>query len=60
MSTKKGEKRIKNIPVLHEEIKRQHSVMLTDIAWNKLKELSIVKDLSISELIEQWVRDTPG
>ncbi len=60
MSTKKGKKRIKNIPVLHEEMKRQHSIMLTDIAWNKLKELSDKQKLSISELIEQWVRDTQG
>ncbi|MGJ5676438.1 MAG: hypothetical protein ACR9NN_23020 [Nostochopsis sp.] len=60
MSTGKGNKRVKSIPVLHEEVKKQHSIMLTDVVWDKLKVMAQEKGLSISEFVEQWIRGTPG
>lgn len=60
MSTRKGIKGEKNIPILHEEVKKKHTVVLTPTVWEKLKVLSKNKGLSISEFIEQLIRDTPG
>jgi hypothetical protein len=33
MTTKKGQKRLKNIPILHEEVKTKRTVVLTPSAW---------------------------
>jgi macrodomain Ter protein organizer (MatP/YcbG family) len=60
MSTRKGIKGQKNIPIFHEEVKQKHTIVLTPTAWDKLKLLSKNKGLSISEFIEQMARDTPG
>jgi hypothetical protein len=60
MSTRKGQKGQKNIPYLHDEVKQKHTVVLTPTAWDKLRKLSTEKGLSVSEYLEQWVRDTPG
>ncbi|MBR8834281.1 MAG: hypothetical protein DSM106950_09655 [Stigonema ocellatum SAG 48.90 = DSM 106950] len=56
MSTSKGKKRIKNIPVLHEQVKEQHSIMLTPITWKKLQALAIDADKSVSEYLETLIR----
>lgn len=58
MSTRKGQKGQKNIPYLHDEVKTKRTVVLTPTAWEKLKRLSLDKGISVSELIEQWARDT--
>lgn len=58
MSTRKGQKGQKNIPYLHDEIKTKHTVVLTPTAWKLLKEKANFEGLSVSELIEKWVRDT--
>ncbi|MBO3458726.1 hypothetical protein G7B40_016210 [Aetokthonos hydrillicola Thurmond2011] len=60
MSTGKGKKRIKNQPVLYNELKKIHGISLTDSSWNKLKNISKEKGLSVSEFVEQWLRDTAG
>ncbi|NJM69237.1 MAG: hypothetical protein HC862_02855 [Scytonema sp. RU_4_4] len=56
MSTGKGKKRIKNVPVLYEETKKQRGIMLTDTAWEiaviKAKEIGI----SVSEYLERLIR----
>ncbi|NMF67087.1 hypothetical protein DP113_31565 [Brasilonema octagenarum UFV-E1] len=56
MSTGKGLKRMKNIPVLYEEKKKPRNIMLTDTAWSnaviKAKELEI----SVSEYVEKFLR----
>ncbi|MBO3457848.1 hypothetical protein G7B40_019030 [Aetokthonos hydrillicola Thurmond2011] len=58
MSTRKGQKGQKNIPYLHDEIKTKHTVLLTPTVWEKLKTMAETKGTSISEIIEQWVRET--
>ncbi len=60
MSTRKGIKGEKNIPIFYDEVKQKHTIVLTPTAWEKLKVLSKNKGLSVSEFIEQLVRDTPG
>lgn len=59
MSTRKGKKGQKNIPVLYSEIKERHTIVITPTGWEKLHRLAQKKELSISEYIEQWVRKTP-
>jgi hypothetical protein len=59
MSKRKGIKGQKNIPIFHSEVKQRHTVVLTPTAWEKLKRLSLDKGLSVSEFIEQWVRNMP-
>ncbi|MEO1373775.1 MAG: hypothetical protein AAFW70_05505 [Cyanobacteria bacterium J06635_10] len=56
MSTGKGKKRLKNIPVLHEEIKKQHGIWMTDSSWLGAKEKAVRNGLSISEYLERLVR----
>ncbi|MDF5730677.1 MAG: hypothetical protein PUP92_22310 [Rhizonema sp. PD38] len=58
MSIRKGVKGQKNIPIFHDEVKERHTIVLTPTAWLKLKNMAQKQGLSISEKIEQWVRDT--
>ena len=58
MSTRKGQKGQKNIPYLHDEVKTKRTVLLTPTAWENLKTKAEDKGISISELIEQWARET--
>ncbi|KYC35814.1 hypothetical protein WA1_05825 [Scytonema hofmannii PCC 7110] len=60
MSTRKGQKGQKNIPYLHDEIKTKRTVLLTPTAWQILKTKAEVMGVSVSELIEQWARETSG
>lgn len=53
MTTKK---RLRNIPVLHDEVKAKRTVVLTPTAWENIKAEAQRQDLSASELIEQWGR----
>ncbi|BAY81291.1 CopG domain protein DNA-binding domain protein [Calothrix parasitica NIES-267] len=57
MSTKKGQKRLKNIPVLHDEVKERHQIVVTPTAWNNMKSKASKEGLSISELIETLARN---
>ncbi len=50
-------KRLKNVPVLHNEVKTKRTVVLTPTAWNNIKLLSAQKGISASELIENWARN---
>ncbi|KYC39667.1 hypothetical protein WA1_30480 [Scytonema hofmannii PCC 7110] len=58
MSSKKGIKGQKNIPILYDEVKERHTVVLTPTAWTKLKSMADARGISISEVIEDWVRET--
>ncbi len=60
MSTRKGQKGQKNIPYLYNEVKTRHNVLLTPTAWQILQDLAEIKGMSVSEIIEQWARDTVG
>ena len=57
MSTGKGIKRIKNVPVLYEETKKQRGVMLTDTAWSKAVIKAREKEISVSEYLERLIRE---
>ncbi|KZL49993.1 hypothetical protein PN488_11320 [Nodularia spumigena CS-591/12] len=56
MSTGKGKKRVKNTPVLYNEIKKKRGVMLTDTAWYSVQELAAKNDVSASEYLEVMIR----
>ncbi|MGD1913792.1 MAG: hypothetical protein ACFB2X_24030 [Rivularia sp. (in: cyanobacteria)] len=56
MSTKKGQKRLKNIPVLHDEIKERHQIVVTPTAWDNMKSKALKEGISVSELIETLAR----
>ncbi|MBR8834212.1 MAG: hypothetical protein DSM106950_09285 [Stigonema ocellatum SAG 48.90 = DSM 106950] len=55
-STLKGGKRLKNQPVLHEEVKKKHSIALTPTAWEMLQSLAHDIGLSVAECLEQLIR----
>ena len=56
MTTKQGQKRLKNIPVLHEELKQRHQIHVTPTAWGNMKREASRRGISISELIEEFGR----
>lgn len=56
MTTKKGQKRIKNIPVLHDEVKERHQIVVTPTAWENMKLEASRRGISVSELIEEFGR----
>ena len=56
MSTRKGKKGVKNIPMFYEEIKKKHGIWLTDSSWLGAKEKALRNELSASEYIEQLIR----
>lgn len=49
MTTKK---RLKNVPVLHNEVKQRHQIVVTPTAWEAMKKEADRRGTSISELIE--------
>jgi hypothetical protein len=53
MATKK---RLKNIPILHDEVKERHQIVVTPTAWENMKEEASRRNISVSELIEQFGR----
>ena len=56
MSTGKGKKRVKNQPVLYEEIKKRKIVYLTESTWLGAREKALRVGLSASEYVEQLIR----
>ena len=56
MTAKKGKKRLRNVPVLHSELKQRHQVHLTPTAWESLKREAVGRGISVSELIEELAR----
>ena len=60
MSIKKGQKRLKNIPVIHDELKKKRTINLTDTAWNKIKFTAVAQKTSVSEILEKIIRELDG
>jgi deoxyhypusine synthase len=56
MTNKKGQKRLKNVPLLYDEIKAKRTVVLTPTAWQNIKDEAQRQGLSASELIEEFGR----
>jgi hypothetical protein len=52
----KGQKRLKNVPVFYDEVKRTHGIKLTDSTWSTLRNVATEQGISISELVERWGR----
>jgi hypothetical protein len=56
MSTGKGKKRIKNQPVLYDELKRQKTVWLTNTTWGIIQENAARRGMSCSEYLEGVIK----
>jgi hypothetical protein len=56
MSTGKGKKRVRNVPVLHDEPKKRRGVWLTDTAWHSIQEYATHHGVSASECLEELIR----
>lgn len=59
MSSKKqhkSQKRMRGIPVYYDELKKKHTVTVTDTAWKILQDSARQNDISVGELIERWAR----
>jgi aspartate/tyrosine/aromatic aminotransferase len=56
ISTRKGQKRLKNQPVLHQQLKRPRTIWLTPETWEQMQELAAKNGLSSSEYVEQLIR----
>ncbi len=56
MSTGKGKKRIKNQPVLYNELKKQRAIWLTNKSWYKVQEKAVQSGISASEYLENLIR----
>jgi deoxyhypusine synthase len=54
--SEKGKKRLKNIPILHDEVKQRHQIVVTPTAWKNMKYEADLRGISISELIEEFGR----
>ena len=55
--SKKQQKRMRGIPVHHNQVKSKHTIWLTPDAWNKAKQLAKIRKTSVSELIEKMIKD---
>lgn len=55
-SEKRGEKRMRGVPVHYDELKKQHGVWLTDSAWAKVKGLAKTEGVSVGEYLERIIR----
>lgn len=60
MSSRKGKKAVRNIPLFYDEKKRVHGITLTDFAWEGLSALAQQQQISVSELVERWARTEIG
>jgi hypothetical protein len=49
-------KRMKGVPVHHDELKAKRTINLTDTAWAKVKAMGLEQNISASEVIERWAR----
>jgi hypothetical protein len=56
MSTGKGKKRVRDIPVLYDEPKKRRGVWLTDTAWHSVQESAARRGISASECLEELIR----
>ena len=60
MSTRKGQKGLKDIPYIYDEVKKTHGISVTDTAWKMLQDKAKGQGISVSEMIEKWIRETAG
>ncbi|NEO01356.1 MAG: hypothetical protein F6K50_39950 [Moorea sp. SIO3I7] len=53
----KSQKRMRGIPVHYDELKKTHSIMLTDTVWKWLQLSAKESGTSVGEYIERWARN---
>lgn len=53
-------KKMRNIPILYDELKTKRTVNLTDTAWGKIKAMALEQGISASEVIERWAKGVGG
>ncbi|MCC5603676.1 hypothetical protein [Nostoc favosum] len=51
-----NKKRLRNIPILHSEVKKRHQIVVTPTAWKNMNQVATERGISISELIEEFGR----
>ncbi|NEO96421.1 MAG: hypothetical protein F6K56_42355 [Moorea sp. SIO3G5] len=59
MSTTNGhktKKRMRGVPVHHDELKKPHTVWLTGAAWKWLQLSAKESNTSVGEFVENWIR----
>ncbi|MDF5722154.1 MAG: hypothetical protein PUP91_17035 [Rhizonema sp. PD37] len=60
MAIRKGQKRLKNQPVLYEELKKPRTIWLTTESWGQVQESAVRLKISASEYVEQLIREKHG
>ena len=60
MAPRIGQKRLKNQPVLHEELKKPRTIWLTTESWEQVQESAVRLKISASEYVEQLIRERHG
>ncbi|NEO96740.1 MAG: hypothetical protein F6K56_44200 [Moorea sp. SIO3G5] len=55
-SQKKSQKRMRGVPVHYDELKKTHTIMLTDTVWKWLQASAKESETSVGEFIERWAR----
>ncbi|NEO42473.1 MAG: hypothetical protein F6J90_41610 [Moorea sp. SIOASIH] len=53
---KKSQKRMRGVPVHYDELKKPHTIMLTDSVWRWLQISAKESGVSVGEFIERWGR----
>jgi hypothetical protein len=51
-----GKKRLKNVPILYDGIKKKRSIGLTDEAYMMIQQAAAAEQISLSEFVERWAR----
>jgi hypothetical protein len=51
-----GNKRLKNVPILYDGIKKKRSIGLTDEAYMMIQQAAAAEQISLSEFVERWAR----
>ena len=51
-----GKKRMRNQPVLHDEVKQKRTIALTPTAWEILRKNAFIENLSMQEFLERIIR----
>lgn len=57
MSTRKSIKGQKNTPLIYDELKKKRTISITPSSWDWLKKQAENQNTSVSEVIENWVRN---
>jgi len=51
-----GKKRLRGVPVLHDEVKKTRAIRLTNTAYEAMSEAARLEGISLSEFVERWGR----